>query len=93
MWFSRLAVDVTPLRESRDFRLLTAGSLVTGLGTQATLIALPYQVYVTTGSAFLTGLLGAAELGPLIVASLFTLADASRRTRPAQAGAVARLRR
>jgi hypothetical protein len=31
MWLSRLAVDVTPLRESRDFRLLTAGSLVTGL--------------------------------------------------------------
>jgi MFS family permease len=78
MWFSRLAVDVTPLRESRDFRLLTAGSLVTGLGTQATLIALPYQVYVTTGSAFLTGLLGAAELGPLIVASLFGGALADR---------------
>src|SRR5215475_2686568 len=78
MRLSRLAVDVTPLRESRDFRLLTAGSLVTGLGTQATLVALPYQVYVTTGSAFLTGLLGAAELGPLIVASLFGGALADR---------------
>ena len=55
MWLKRLAVDITPLRESRDFRLLTAGSLITGLGTQATLVALPYQAYVPTGSAFLTG--------------------------------------
>jgi transmembrane secretion effector len=78
MWLSRVAVDVTPLRESRDFRLITAGSLITGLGTQATLVALPYQVYVTTGSAFLTGLLGAAELGPLVVASLFGGALADR---------------
>ncbi|HET7053980.1 MAG TPA: MFS transporter [Solirubrobacterales bacterium] len=78
MWLSRVAVDVTPLRESRDFRLITAGSLITGLGTQATLVALPYQVYVTTGSAFLTGLLGAAELVPLVVASLFGGALADR---------------
>jgi MFS family permease len=77
-WLSRIAVDVQPLRESRDFRLLTAGSLITGLGTQATLVALPYQVFVITGSAFLTGLIGAAELGPLIVASLFGGALADR---------------
>jgi MFS family permease len=77
-WLSKIAVDVRPLRESRDFRLLTAGSLITGLGTQATLVALPYQVFVITGSAFLTGLIGAAELGPLIVASLFGGALADR---------------
>lgn len=71
-------MDVQPLRESRDFRLLEAGSLITGLGTQATLVALPYQVFVITGSAFLTGLIGAAELVPLIVASLFGGALADR---------------
>lgn len=71
-------MDVSALRESRDFRLLEAGSLITGLGTQATLVALPYQVFVITGSAFLTGLLGAAELGPLIIASLFGGALADR---------------
>jgi hypothetical protein len=49
------------LRESRDFRCLTAGELITGLGTQATLVALPYRVFVVTGSAFQTGLVGAAE--------------------------------
>jgi len=77
-WLSRIAVDTSALRESRDFRLLEAGSLVTGLGTQATLVALPYQVFVITGSAFLTGLIGAAELGPLIIASLFGGALADR---------------
>jgi MFS family permease len=77
-WLSNIAADVRPLKESRDFRLLTAGSVITGLGTQATLVALPYQVFVITGSAFLTGLIGAAELGPLIVASLFGGALADR---------------
>lgn len=71
-------MDVRPLRESRDFRLLTSGSVITGLGTQATLVALPYQVFVLTGSAFLTGLLGAAELVPLVTASLFGGALADR---------------
>ena len=74
----RIAVDTRALRESRDFRLLTIGSLVTGLGTQAALVALPYQVYVISRSAFLTGLLGLVELGPLIALSLFGGALADR---------------
>ena len=51
-------MDVQPLRESRDFRLITLGAVITGLGSQAALVALPYQVFVITGSAFLTGLIG-----------------------------------
>ena len=76
-------VDVQPLRESRDFRLVTLGAVITGLGSQAALVALPYQVFVITGSAFLTGLIGLAELGPLVVASLFggALADRLERRR------------
>lgn len=77
-WIRRIAVDVTPLRESRDFRLITAGSLITGLGSQATLVALPYQVFVLTGSAFQTGLIGAAELVPLAAGSLYGGALADR---------------
>jgi MFS family permease len=75
---SRIAVDTRALRESRDFRLLTIGATVTGLGTQAALVALPYQVYVISRSAFLTGLLGAVELAPLIALSLFGGALADR---------------
>ncbi len=74
----RLAVDLSSLRESRDFRWLEAGNLVSGMGTQAALVALPYQVYTQTGSAFLTGLLGAVELVPLVVLALVGGAIADR---------------
>jgi MFS family permease len=77
----RLAADFTPLRASRDLRLLVAGNLVTSLGTQIALVALPYQVYTETGSAFLTGLLGAFELVPLVAMSLLGGAVADRTDR------------
>jgi MFS family permease len=76
-------VDLSALRASRELRLLVLGNFVSGLGTQAALVALPYQVYVQTGSPLLTGLLGAVELGPLIVMGLLggALADRSDRRR------------
>ena len=75
---ARIAVDVSALRASRDFRLLTAGNLITNLGTQATLVALPYQVFVQTRSPLLTGLLGAVELVPIVTMSLYGGALADR---------------
>ena len=76
-----MAVDTRALRDSRDFRLLEIGSLVTGLGTQAGLVALPYQVYVITRSPVLVGLIGLAELGPLVAFSLLGGAIADRMDR------------
>jgi MFS family permease len=81
MRLPRLAADITPLRASRDMRLLTAGTVVSGLGTQATLVALPYQLYIETRSPFLTGLLGAVELVPLVSMSLLGGALADRHDR------------
>jgi MFS family permease len=77
----RVAVDVSALRASRDLRLLVLGNFVTGLGTQATLVALPYQVFVQTRSPALTGLLGAVELLPLVAMSLYGGALADRMDR------------
>src|SRR3954466_8075065 len=74
----RVMVDLEPLRASRDLRLLVLGNFVSGLGTQAALVALPYQLYVQTGSAFLTGLLGAVELIPLVTLALLGGAIADR---------------
>ena len=74
-------VDLEPLRASRDLRLLVLGNFVSGLGTQAALVALPYQLYVQTGSAFLTGLLGAVELIPLVTMALLGGAIADRADR------------
>jgi MFS family permease len=77
----RLTVDISPLRASRDLRLLILGNFITGLGTQAALVTLPYQLYVQTRSPALTGLLGAVELGPLVAMSLFGGALADRMDR------------
>jgi MFS family permease len=74
----RIAVDLSALRASRDLRLLVLGNWVTGLGTQAALVALPFQIYDLTRSAFLTGLLGAVELVPLVGFALFGGALADR---------------
>ncbi len=71
-------MDLAPLRASRDLRLLILGNFVTGLGSLATLVALPYQLYVQTHSTLLTGLLGAFELVPLIAMSLLGGALADR---------------
>ncbi len=78
-----MAVDTGPLRHSRDYRLLALGGFVSGLGTQVTLVALPYQVYVLTGSSFAVGLIGLAELVPLATLSLVggALADRTERRR------------
>jgi predicted MFS family arabinose efflux permease len=78
---SRLTLDLTPLRVSRNFRLLEIGSLITGMGTQAALVAIPYQVFTITHSPALTGLLGAVELVPLIGFSLYGGAIADRMDR------------
>jgi MFS family permease len=74
----RVAINLDALRASRDFRLLAIGGVLSGLGTQAALVAVPYQVYVLTHSAGLVGLLGLAELGPMIVVSLLGGAVADR---------------
>src|SRR4051812_21460625 len=74
----RVAVDLSVLRESRDLRLLVIGELFSGLGAQAALVAIPYQIYVLTHSAALVGLLGIVELIPIVFGSLFGGAIADR---------------
>jgi Transmembrane secretion effector len=75
---SKFTLDITALRRSRDYRVLEVGAIVSGLGTQAALVAVPYQVYVLTHSTALVGLIGAAELGPTVLVSLFGGAIADR---------------
>ena len=76
-----LVLDVSPLRESRDFRLLFCGQSVSVLGRQITVVAAAFQVYALTGSTFVVGLLSLGQLGPLLVCSLLggSLADAMDR--------------
>lgn len=65
-----IAVDLTPLRASRDFRLLWFGEVVSEAGHQVARVAIYVQVFKLTGSAAAVGLVGLAELVPLVVASV-----------------------
>src|SRR5207245_109400 len=63
--------DLSPLRESRSFRLLWAGQLVSLTGTQLRLVAVPYQIFLLTGSSLDVGLIGLFQAVPLIALALF----------------------
>jgi MFS family permease len=78
-----LLPDLSPLRRHRSFRLLWFGQLVSNVGTQVRLVALPYQIYVLTGSPFHVGLLGLFQAIPLISLPLLggVLADRVDRRR------------
>jgi MFS family permease len=80
-FLSAIALDTTALRRSREYRWLALSTIVGGLGQQAALVAVPYQVYVLTRSAALVGLVSAVELGPTIVVGLYGGAIADRMDR------------
>ena len=62
-----LRMDTTPLRTSRDFRLLFWAGTVFYLGGFVSYVAVPYQLYTLTGSNLAVGLVGLVELVPLAV--------------------------
>src|SRR5690348_4450564 len=80
------AVDVTPLRRHRDFRLLYAGQMVSFFGNMITSVALPYQAYALTRSPLAVGLFGIVQLIPLLALAFLggALADAFDRRRLVQ---------
>jgi len=65
-----LAMDLTPLRVSRDYRLLWLGEVVSHTGRHITVVALPFQVFQITRSAFAVGLIGLVQVVPLVGFSL-----------------------
>src|SRR5215216_5945810 len=68
----RIAVDL------RNLRLLVIGELISGLGSQAALVAIPFQIYTLTHSPALVGLLGIVELVPIVIGSVLGGAIADR---------------
>ncbi|MDH2903237.1 MAG: MFS transporter [Actinomycetota bacterium] len=67
----RLLVDWSPLRHSRNFRLLVIGQLFSLLGSNVTMVAVPYQVYRETHSSLWVGLASLIQLPFLIAGSLW----------------------
>jgi MFS family permease len=66
----RLAIDIAPLRASRDFRLIWSGLFVTATGSQFTLVAVFVQVKELTGSEAAVGATGLAYLLGLVAGAL-----------------------
>ena len=74
-------MDLTPLRQSRDYRLLFFSGVITYLGSMITYVALPFQVATLTDSYLAVGLIGLVEIAPLIIFGLYggALADSCDR--------------
>jgi len=78
-----LRIDLSPLRTSRELRLLFVGGGISFAGSMLTFVALPYQAYQLSRSSLIVGLLSLAELVPLLVTAFIggALADAVDRRR------------
>ncbi|MBP1135237.1 ENTS family enterobactin (siderophore) exporter [Arthrobacter sp. PvP023] len=81
----RFLADITPLRESPDFRRLWLGSAVSNLGSQLTLVAVSLEVYRLTQDSLYVGLLSIFALVPLVLGGLLggSIADAHDRRKVA----------
>jgi MFS family permease len=79
---SHLFADTRPLR-NQHFRRLWIANIITVIGAQLTVVAVPAQLYADTGESFYVGLAGVFGLVPLVVFGLYggALADVfDRRT-------------
>lgn len=64
------ALDLGPLRRHRNFRLLSAGHVVSFFGSMVTDVAVAFQVYDITHSTVLVGLLAGVDLLPMLALGL-----------------------
>ncbi len=80
-WLRAVRLDVGPLRRYRDFRLLTGAAAISLFGSMITMVAAPLQLKELTGSYVAVGLIGVAELVPILVVGLWggAIADAHDR--------------
>jgi MFS family permease len=82
-FLGRVAVDVTPLRESAGFRRLWIGQSIAYVAWRMMLVLVPVQVYRLTGSTLDVGLLALVQFVPLATFTILggALADTHDRRR------------
>src|ERR1019366_8728636 len=70
--------DITPLRRHKQFRRLWLGQVVSGMGSQLTIVAVSYQAYRLSHSTLVVGLIGLGQLVPLLAGAIWggAVADA-----------------
>ena len=78
-----MLLDLSPLQSNRDLRLLFAGQVISLLGSMMTYVAIPYQVFELTHSSWQVGMIGVAQLVPVLVLGVVggSFADAFDRRR------------
>ncbi len=71
-------IDITPLKISRDYRLLFFGQLVSFFGSMMTFVVVPWQMYQLTQSSAMVGYIYLAEFVPMVCLAFVggALADA-----------------
>lgn len=62
-----MLLDLSPLKASRDYRLLFTGQLVSFFGSMMTFIVVPWQMYQLTGSSAMVGYIYLAEFVPMVL--------------------------
>ena len=63
--------DITPLKISRDYRLLFFGQLISFFGSMMTFIVVPWQMYQLTNSSAMVGYIYLAEFVPMVRAGVY----------------------
>ncbi len=76
-------IDIRPLKNNANFRKLYLSQLISMMGSQMTMITIPFQIYALTGSTFETGIVSAVELICLVATALWggVIADRFNRRR------------
>ena len=62
-----MLLDLSPLRVSRDYRLLFFGQLISFFGSMMTFIVVPWQMYQLTNSSAMVGYIYLAEFVPMVI--------------------------
>ena len=63
---STMLLGLSPLKTSREYRLLFTGQLVSFFGSMMTFIVVPWQMYKLTGSSAMVGYIYLAEFVPMV---------------------------
>ena len=62
-----MLLDISPLKASRDYRLLFFGQLVSFFGSMMTFIIVPWQMYEITQSSAMVGYIALAQFVPMVL--------------------------
>ena len=75
---ANFAIDLAPLKKSKDFSLLWAAGLISYFGSMITYVAVPFQIKELTDSYVAVAISGLVEIVPLVIFGLYggVLADA-----------------